>query len=140
VLSSPDYVRVTGLSSGSHTIRLECTVAGTIWFDYFTTPATNPPLVVLLADPYLADYSAGSPFNAGSDAAIDAFKARLQNVAALYPTNEVVVVDTNVGWDKTTMIHSDTVHPNDRGCAHIAGKVADAMNALDFRKGVQLVG
>ena len=139
ILSAPDYVRITGLSSGSHTIRIECTVAGTIWVDYITVPMAAPPTVVLVADPHLADYSGYSPYNIGSTAAQDAYTQALRNVAALYPTGEVIVVDANSGWTPATMVSSDDVHPNDRGAAKIAATVADALMALDYRNGCQLV-
>ena len=37
------------------------------------------------------------------------------------------------------MVSSDDVHPNDRGAAKIAATVADALMALDYRNGCQLV-
>lgn len=134
-----DSIHLSGLAAGSHTIRLEHTGGTNVWFDGWATPSATPPTIVLLIDPGLVDYSGYAPYNVGSDVAIDAYAAAAAEVAAAFPTGEVVVCDPRPGWSAATMICDDDVHPNDRGAGHLAAALASTLAALPFRRGQNLL-
>jgi len=75
----------------------------------------TPPVVLLMKEPYLADYAASTAFPHGSDEALDAFNALADEAAAAFPSCRVA--DPNVAgfWDKAHHLQADHVHPNERG-------------------------
>ena len=75
----------------------------------------TPPVVLLMKEPYLADYTASTAFPCGSDETLDAFNALMDEMAATFPNS--TVADPNVAgfWDKTRHIQGDHVHPNESG-------------------------
>ncbi|MBA3524971.1 MAG: SGNH/GDSL hydrolase family protein [Geodermatophilaceae bacterium] len=79
---------------------------------------------VAVEQPHLIDYSLYPPHNRGSDAVVDAFNVRLRAVASTSPW---VVLATVSGWNPTTMLSADTVHPNDAGHRELARAVIDAV-------------
>lgn len=87
----------------------------------------NPAaLTIAIEQPYLADYAGYPPHNRGSHAGIDAYNHALRAVVAGRP-GSVPAVTT--GWDPSTMLAPDTVHPNDAGHAELAAAVVDAVTA-----------
>lgn len=70
--------------------------------------------VVLVKEPYLADYRLSTVHPHGSDAAVDAFNHVIDAVARAF--GNVSVVDPHrSGWDEDTDLQSDGVHPNVAG-------------------------
>jgi hypothetical protein len=134
-----DYVHITGLGAGSHTLRLECTVAGPIYFDCWMTPRAAPPQVVLVQTPNMTTWAGGAPYDQGSNAAMALYNTAIEEVAALFPAGQVTVCDLRPGWDPATMLASDAGHPNDRGAAFIADRMADHLARLPYRNGMNLL-
>ena len=86
--------------------------------------AAAPDAVVLLVEqPPLLDYDRFPPHDQGSGSAVDAYNRRMADVADRHRQAVLVHVD---GWDATTMLDEDTVHPNDLGHATIAAAAAHA--------------
>ena len=83
-----------------------------------------PDAVVLLVEqPPLLDYSRYPPHDQGSAAALAAYNRRMGLTAERHRRAVLVHVD---GWDPTTMLDDDTVHPNDLGHATLAGAATRA--------------
>lgn len=83
-------------------------------------------LVVALAQPYLLDFSLHAPHNLGSNALVDTYNAALRHLADAQP--DVLVVEAD-GWDASSMLDADTVHPNDAGHTCLARAVIRAVTA-----------
>jgi len=75
----------------------------------------TPPVVLVMKEPYLADYAASTAFPHGSDEALDAFNALVDEAATAFPGCRVA--DPNVAgfWDKAHHLQADHVHPNEHG-------------------------
>jgi hypothetical protein len=119
-----------------HTLRMTRvgTAASTMYFDVMTVQAKNPPIVILMKEPYLADYTASTAFPNGSIEATDAFNAIIDEVAVDFP-NVVVVNPNRPGyWDKTVHIGADKVHPNAEGHKALARAAFDAVEAYLVRR------
>lgn len=78
--------------------------------------------VVVVEDPPITGWGLYPPFNHGSIAALDRYNAVIEGTAP--PSVHVVKV---LGWDPTTMLARDAVHPNDAGKRAIASTVAAAV-------------
>lgn len=89
--------------------------------------ARSDATTIVLEQPYLLDYSLHAPHNRGSDDVIDTYNARLRDVASGEP---MVTVARVPYWDRRTMLHEDTVHPNDAGHAMLGEAVANAYRSL----------
>lgn len=86
--------------------------------------AAAPDAVVLLVEqPPLLDYRGYPPHDQGSPSAVDAYNRRMALVADRHRWAVLVHVD---GWDPSTMLDDDTVHPNDLGHATIAATAVRA--------------
>lgn len=114
---SGEVIRFTKIDSG----------AGSFSIDGLLVPDNNPFPIIGVKEPYLLDYSASTAFPNGSDAAIDAFNAIWDQLAAEY--DAVVVADPNAAgyWNKNTDIGADEVHPNVLGNQHLAQAAIDAI-------------
>jgi hypothetical protein len=74
--------------------------------------------------PRLLDYSHYPPHDHGSDEAVAAYNAALRRVSEARGG----ILATVRGWTPGTMLHEDTVHPNDIGHACIASAVLSALD------------
>jgi hypothetical protein len=136
----PFMFRFTGLSAGAHVIRCTKTnSAGNIYLNGWMTPSVKPPTILVCKDPLLNDWTASSPYNLGSDAALANINADVDTVVAEFaPTWPVVAVDlSSGGWDKTADLATDKVHPNDLGNDHLCIAIGTAAAALPVRNGLQ---
>ena len=77
--------------------------------------------VIVVEDPPIKAWGLYAPFNHGSVAALDAYNAVIERAAP--PEVRVVKI---LGWDPTTMLATDGVHPNEAGKRAIAATVAAA--------------
>jgi hypothetical protein len=95
--------------------------------DGLVVPAPRPGPILLMKEPYLADYSHSVLFPNGSDAALDYFNSILDALALEFPN--VIVADPNTAgfWDKTTDILADGVHPNLSGHTALAQTMVAAI-------------
>lgn len=109
-------------------------VSGYLMCDGLIVPGNRPGPILLMKEPYLADYSLSVAFPNGSDAALDYFNSILDVMAVEFPN--VIVGDPNTGvhWDKTTHILPDGVHPNADGHQALADTMVDAIHATLTRK------
>lgn len=133
--SNPYAYKVPTALQG-HTLRFTKSDAGasSITVDVMLPQSADAPRVVLMKEPYLLDYSRSTMFPNGSDAALDAFNAIIDTMAAEFPN--VIVADPNKAgyWDKTIHIGSDGVHPNQAGHDALARTVVDAVLAAAVRR------
>lgn len=131
------FVAVTiplrGIGTGAHTIRItNTTLNAHLWFVGWGIPATNPPTALVMKAPPLATpYTAANP-------SILTFNGYIDTVLAASPYNDgtAIVVDGARGWDSATMTHSDGLHPNDRGYAHLADACEGVLRGLTWRPGL----
>ncbi|TFD82484.1 hypothetical protein [Cryobacterium fucosi] len=87
-----------------------------------------PSTVLMMKEPYLPDYAASAMFPHGSDEALDAFNALIDDLAIEFPN--VIVADPNQPgyWNKLLHTQPDQVHPNEAGNAALARTALDALN------------
>lgn len=85
--------------------------------------ASTDTLVVVLAQPYLRDFSLYAPHNQGSNALVDVYNEELRRAAAVHPR---VVVAEAIDWNADSMLDEDTVHPDDTGHDCLARAVVRA--------------
>lgn len=136
--SDANYVPIAksyrSLGSGAHTAKITHAGAGSshLWFDCWGTPAANPVTVLVVKDPERTD---NASFNTGRGV-INALVDTVVGAAPFAVSDQsIVVVDPSTGWDATTMMAYDGLHPNDLGHQHIANSVGLALEALPYRKG-----
>lgn len=113
-------------SLAGHTVRMtKESGTGRFTFDARLPARNDPGTVILVKEPYLADYSLSTAHPNGSDAAIDAFNGVVDKLAAEFPN--VVTVELNAaGWDPMAFLQPDGVHPNEAGHRFIADAVRAA--------------
>ena len=97
-------------STAGHTVRVtKESGPGSLTFDARLPQRDRPGTVVLLKEPYLADYSISTAHPYGSDHVTDVFNRVIDDVAAGFPNARVV--DPNAaGWDARTMVKAGTTH------------------------------
>lgn len=81
--------------------------------------------IVLVKEPYLADWGASATYKNGSDAACDAFNALIDEMGESF-TN-VIVADPAPYWNKNTMLLDDGTHPNEAGHRAIRDAIIAAL-------------
>lgn len=116
-------------SARGKTIKLTQTSgSSSLTFDVLLPQSDTPPTVVLVKEPYLANYAANTAFPKGSDTATDSFNALIDLVAGEFPN--VLVADPNAnGWDRTTCLSSDGINPNTAGWNVMAASVLAAIRS-----------
>jgi hypothetical protein len=110
-----------------HTVRLT-KESGTenFMFDARLPQQAHPGTVVLVKEPYLADYSLSTAHPNGSDEVMDAFNRVIDRVAAEWPN--AVAADPNAhGWDRHTMLLPRSTHPSPAGHRFLADLVEKAL-------------
>jgi len=123
-----------------NTLRFQKTGGSTSFnVDVALPQSATPPPVLMMKEPYLANYAASTSYPNGSDAATDAFNNLIDTMAAEFPN--VIVADPNKAgyWDKNKHTQADQVHPNEAGNAALARAAYDAVRAWQTRKALGLV-
>jgi lysophospholipase L1-like esterase len=87
--------------------------------------AESRAVLLAIEQPYVEDYSGHAPYDKASDAIVDEYNAILRSTVERFPPGARTVPVT--GWDATTMLAEDNVHPNDRGHGVLAGCLVDAV-------------
>lgn len=100
---------------------------GAMGFDGLIIPGPTPPPIVLMKEPYLANYALSTSYPNGSDAVFDYFNGIIDQLS--HEFTNIIVADPNTAgyWNKATMIQSDGVHPNDLGSLALAQTARDAL-------------
>lgn len=111
--------RYAGLSSGSHTVEIETTSAGTVQLAFVCgTGDTDKPDVRIGAPIKMASdgYTSNSPYNNGSDAAVEAYSTVIRKLVyeARLDGRNVKFADLNTYFAIANM-DTDKVHPVDAG-------------------------
>lgn len=116
-------------SMAKHTIRMtKESGTGSFTFDARLPQRSDPGTVILVEEPYLADYSLSTAHPNGSDAAIDAFNGVLDTLANEFSNALTVDLDA-AGWDPAIYLQADGVHPNEAGNRFMADAVDVAYDA-----------
>jgi len=118
----PMAIRYTGLSAGAHTIQITQSASGVVQMLFAVGSGESVHPAVYVTGPLLmADYTAFSPYNQGSDAAVAAFYQMVQDVVAevVADGGRAFTFDINAYYNKAH-VDADTVHPTDTGHAEIA--------------------
>ncbi|MDN3309543.1 hypothetical protein QWJ90_01225 [Microbacterium oryzae] len=133
-------------SARGHVVRFTRTGGTSIYFDALLTQSLTPPPVLWMKEPYLGDYSYSTTFPNGSDAALDAFNALVDEVAAEFP-NVIVADPQKAGyWTKAkalpgvdgALVQADGVHPSAEGGQALFLTARDALLAYMTRRAVQV--
>jgi len=111
-------IPLRGLGSGQHNVRIAVT-SGTITLVGALIPNYSPPAII---------WAKEGRFASETDAAWalqrDTYLPALSTVAAEFPAVKPV---EPTGWDMTTMLGVDQVHPNDIGSMYWADRVVKAI-------------
>lgn len=99
--------------------------AGFVVVDYVGGFTDTPPAILVVREPLIPTVTQND---------VDTVNACIDKAVA--GITHVRLVDTRVGWDPTTMIGPDNVHPNDRGSAHVADRVVETLLSLPWRNGM----
>ncbi len=123
------YVYQVPESAAGHRIRLvRAGGVGKLAVDVILPQRLDPNPVVLVKEPYLNRYDTSAKYLNGSHAAVDAFNAVVDKVAAEFPNVIVADPDSAGYWDSTTMLLEDGTHPNEAGNVALMRTVADAID------------
>lgn len=123
---APILVRIPGLSSGTHTVRVTNTGGTGTKNIYFDWAAGNGNTTNFFLGNTLkmnaTGYASASPWNNGSDVAVGQFNAIISGVASTLSGDGLKVhyVDANSLYNLSTDVGADNIHPNDSGNQHIA--------------------
>lgn len=128
------FTRVTG--PGTFRVQKVTNDAKNIWVDARVTLSATPPTILLVKGVYLPAAGYAAEVGGATDTSVDEHNDILDTVAAEF--DNVEVVDPLPGWDKTTMIASENLHPKDRGMAHLADAVDMKLATLGWRDGMHL--
>ncbi len=128
----PFVRRVVLPDTASHvvTVTKKDAGSGALVFDGLLTPSPNPPLVCVTRPVYeTAAAAAGFPAPYVTDAEVDLWGDYIEQVVLSLggPSSSLLVADARAGWDAVKMTHTDGVHPNDFGMAHLATRVDEAL-------------
>jgi Major tropism determinant N-terminal domain len=127
--------KITGLTSGAHTVEISLTSkvgAGGFYFDGYSTPdLVKPAQIILLKEGVINNYNPN-----GSDSARQLYNAKMDVVAADY--SNVTVADPGTAWDLSCLNMYDGTgnHPNDKGAKILTDAVQRAALSLGFRDGM----
>jgi|SRR5882724_1321706 len=126
-------VKVAGLGAGSHTVRI--TVAsGTITMVGATIVSANPPIVLWCKE---GSYPALEAIPTSKALLFNNYHPAMAAVVPDFPT--CITVPVGAGWDYTTMIGPDLVHPNQKGHAYLAQQMELALINQPFVQGLNLM-
>jgi hypothetical protein len=132
-------VSVSGFGAGAHSVRVTAT-SGTATVQSYSVRSATPPLIVWLK---AGQQSSNSAVWTRLQAYYAACQPIADGFAALVPFATVDMA-TDSGWDYTTMIGPDAIHPNDWGVlrmTNFAQKKIAAVIASGFKQGLnQLTG
>ncbi len=110
-------------SMANHTIRMtKESGTGTFYFDTRLPQRRVLGKIILVKEPYLADYSRSTAHPNGSNSAMDAFNHVIDEVAKEFPNSRTVDLN-RAGWDPETYLQSDGVHPNETGNRFMADTI-----------------
>lgn len=104
------------------------------YFDGIIRPAAAPP-TILLVKPVLIPSLIYPAYN--NQTRVNIIRSQADAFASTY--SNVFTCDPAPGFDYTTMIGLDTVHPNDKGMYHLANTITAAIESLPFRNGMHSV-
>jgi len=124
--------RYAGLSSGSHTVEIATTSAGTVQLAFVCgTGDTDKPAVRIGAPIKMASdgYTSNSPYNNGSDVAVEMYSTVIRKLVyeARLDGRDVKFADSNTYFTLANM-DTDKVHPTDAG--HV--QLKDAFVASNY--------
>jgi hypothetical protein len=127
-------IPLTGLGSGTHTVRITLTSGSWLGVDAAFIPSESPPPVVVLGEGMLAGSSAGT-----GTTMLSTWIPVLQSVTGEF--SNALFVNAEPGWDPSVHITSDGLHPNDRGASYLATTVLDALDGwVDWSNGLNILG
>jgi hypothetical protein len=124
---SPVVYRATGLAAGTHTIIATVNaISTTAYFDAWWIEAASPPQVGVVQQyklPSYAFYTALAVPYPPVDADIDTLNGWMTTVVGNFSNAFTIPTDDVI--NKSSTLLADGLHPNDRGHALIAARIAD---------------
>lgn len=130
----------SGLSDGTHVVRLTNTTTSNLIVDYFghlKQPKFCTPILIMQAPKMDATGYATSP-NLANDVIIDQLNSNLVSLVATFPSEyPIVIAKTNDFYNVTTGLDtSDHIHPNNIGHRQIYTATYTALNSLLFNNSI----
>jgi hypothetical protein len=124
-------VALTGLGSGTHLIQITLTSGTYLGVDAAFIPSETPPPVLMFGE--------GAVTASGYTSLASSWLPILSSVTAEFPN--ALYVTPGAGWDNTTMLIADGLHPNDKGASYIAGTILDAADPwIAWGNGLNVLG
>jgi hypothetical protein len=111
-------ITLSGLGSGTHLIQVTLTSGTYLGVDAAFIPSETPPPVIM--------YGEGAVTASGYTSLAGTWLPILSSVTAEFP--HALYVGAGSGWDNTTMLREDGLHPNDKGASYIAARILDAVD------------
>lgn len=132
--SSTQWIfRIPGVPAGTNTIAVTLSNMNTLTvLDYWQweVPDADAPLIILVKQPYPANYSAYGAVAPGppTDAGVDVVNTMIDQVAAEFGSR-VLTVNTSTLNGDSSMFAADALHPSDKGHRALAALVLNAVSA-----------
>jgi hypothetical protein len=133
--ATPGVLVISGLGAGSHTVRFTFTSGTAISIDGLYVRNPYPPTIAIYEEGWIPNF--GVQTSAQNVRLTSTYPAALDPVIAGF--SNVVKVAADSGWDTTTMVIADGIHPNELGHAYIAGRITPALLALPAREGQNVI-
>lgn len=122
-------IALSGLGSGTHTIRITLTSGTWLGVDAAFIPSESPTPTVMVGE--------GAPTAGGYTSLGSSWLPILSSVTAEFSHALYV---TPSGWDGATMLREDGLHPNDKGASYLATAVLDAADPwLSWSNGLDVL-
>lgn len=120
---APGLIRITGLSSGTHSVVVTHKSGNFIYLDYFASNAPGPTIVLSDCLKCTAvDYTLGSPnWDKGSDAVVASYTSAVDSIATMFNADGLNIKRSHMKYDPNTQVAGPgDVHPSTEGQASIA--------------------
>jgi hypothetical protein len=135
-VAAPCTLRVPNVAPGAQTISVALSSLSTLtavdgW--QVETDSGPRPLVVVVKQPKLPDYTAYNPSTYGppTDTGVDNLNTIIDDVVAEFD-DYVIAVDVDDIDSDASYFATDKLHPNDAGHAYLADQVLTAISAAGF--------
>jgi hypothetical protein len=147
----PAVLRLTGLGSGTHIVRLTLTSGASMTVDSVHMVSTTPVIGAVIAEgdlatgvgalgPLAGSASIDLPASSGTYLdAMDQFRALQQDVVDEFPSFAWVDIQASPLWTGTPDLFYDGKHPNDKGSAIMARLVEAALRVFGYSAGMNVL-
>lgn len=123
-------VLMSGFGAGNHTVRLTLS-SGTATIVGIATLSPTPPVIAWLQEGAITGFTTSQ-----NTLMMTTYPTAMRSMLGGFPS--VIQIPFDAGWDSSTMLGSDSKHPNDKGHAYWARRVQAVLAAAipNFQQGL----